>query len=224
MAYSLEIKSQAKKLRRQGYSVKEISRKLKITQSTSSVWVRNEKVSQKGKARLRERRLFGQYQASQTWKKKRKLEQNENKKFANKLICKIDLQPKEVKQLLCAILYWCEGSKTGNTLKFSNSDPNMTRAFLKLLLAGFKIEKPKLRILLHLHEYHDKQKQTKFWSNITDIPPGQFYPPYVKPHTGKRKKEYYPGCAVIHYGNVKILRKLKSLYNAFQQEINRAVG
>lgn len=224
MAYSLEIKSFAKKLRRQGHSVKEISRELKISQSTSSLWVRNEKVSPKGKSRLRQRRIFGQYLASQTWKKKRQLEQNENKKFAGKLIHKIDFRSKQIKQLLCAILYWCEGSKTGGTLKFSNSDPNMINAFLKLLRAGFEIDESKLRMILHLHGYHDKHKQTKFWSNIADIAPDQFYPPYVKPHTGKRKKEDYPGCAVIHYGSVKTLRRIKSLYNAFQQEIDRVVG
>lgn len=224
MAYPLEIKLLAKTLRRRGYSVKEISRKLKITQSTSSLWVRNEKVSPKGKSRLRQRRIFGQYMASQTWKKKRKLEQKENKKFAGKLIHKIDFRSKAIKQLLCAILYWCEGSKTGGTLKFSNSDPNMIHAFLKLLRAGFEIDESKLRMILHLHEYHDKHKQTEFWSGITSIPTNQFYPPYVKPHTGKRKKEGYPGCAVIHYGNVKILRRLKSLYNAFQQKIDRVVG
>ena len=224
MAHSLELKSHAKKLRRKGYSIKEVSRKLKISQSTSSVWIRNEKVSQKGKFRLKERKLLGQYRASQTWKKKRKLEQNENTKFAMELVKKIDFQPKEIKQLLCAILYWCEGSKTGNTLKFSNSDPNMVHAFLKLFRTGFKINESKLRMLLHLHEYHNKEKQTKFWSNITNIPSSQFYPPYLKPHTGKRKRESYPGCAVIHYGNVKILRKIKSLYNIFQQNIHRAVG
>lgn len=64
MAHSLELKSHAKKLRRKGYSIKEVSRKLKISQSTSSVWIRNEKVSQKGKFRLKERKLLGQYRAN----------------------------------------------------------------------------------------------------------------------------------------------------------------
>lgn len=224
MSYPLSIKTKAINLRRNGHSIKEIARELKTTQSTASVWLRHIGVTPSGLARLKRRRLLGQYHSSQTWKLKRQIEVNENHRHAKITIGRLPLTSKKFHQLCCALLYWCEGSKTGNTLKFSNSDPNMINAFLKLLRAGFEIDESKLRVILHLHEYHDKHKQTKFWSNTTDIPPDQFYPPYIKPHTGKRKKEYYPGCAVIHYGNVKTLRRLKSLYNAFQQEIDRAVG
>lgn len=62
-----EIKQKAFSLRSKGYSVKEISDKLNIAKSTSSLWVRYIKLNKKAKQRLRERRLLKYYKGSLSW-------------------------------------------------------------------------------------------------------------------------------------------------------------
>jgi orotate phosphoribosyltransferase-like protein len=53
-----ETKEKAIKLRKNGYSLKEISEKLNIAKSTASVWLRNIKLTQKAKKRLKKRKLL----------------------------------------------------------------------------------------------------------------------------------------------------------------------
>jgi len=68
----------------------------------------------------------------------------------------------ENRKLACALLYWCEGEKKGGAVRFTNSDPVMIQTFLNLFRQSFKLDESKFRICLHLHSYHNQQKQKKF--------------------------------------------------------------
>ncbi len=100
-------------------------------------------------------------------------------------------------------------------------DPSLIALFLDLLRKGFKINESKLRILMHLHNYHDEVIQKEFWSIVTNIPFAQFHQSYWKPNTGKRKHAHYPGCIALSYYDAKIAKELKAIYNAF---VLRGVG
>lgn len=87
----------------------------------------------------------------------------------------IDYSP-EIQKLLCAVLFWAEGSKNG-TIKFTNSDPKMISVFLKLFRATFEIDEKKLRAIVHIHEYHNDseiknigQNSQKYLQNNFIIP------------------------------------------------------
>jgi hypothetical protein len=122
----------------------------------------------------------------------------------------------EVSQVFCALLYWAEGAKfTDNRLEFTNSDPDMIRAYLNLLRKGFMIDERKLRVNIHLHHYHEDLEQKRFWSEVTGIPLSQFNKSYIKPHTQKRIRENYPGCVRICYYSADTARKIKALYQEF---------
>jgi hypothetical protein len=109
---------------------------------------------------------------------------------------------KNYQKIICASLFWCEGGKnTKAGIQFTNSDPLLIKAFISLLRSSFKIKEEKFRISLHLHEYHNTERQIKFWSKITNIPANQFIKPYKKPNTKKRIKENYPGCVNLRYYN-----------------------
>ena len=109
------------------------------------------------------------------------------------------------------MLYWCEGEKHSPAMRFTNSDPQMLNFFLKLFRSAFKIDESKLRVCLHLHEYHDQRQQKIFWSKITGIPEVQFSKIYLKPNTGLSKKEGYPGCVSLRYFDHKIALELEAL-------------
>jgi hypothetical protein len=93
----------------------------------------------------------------------------------------------------------------------------MISAFLKLLRTGFEIDEDKLRVNIHIHEYHNDSKQKLFWSNVTGIPIKKFNKSYLKPHTKKTIRENYPGCARICYHSGEVAKKIQSLYLEFSK-------
>jgi len=217
----IEIKEKAIKLRIKGYSVKEISEKLHIAKSTSSLWLKNIELNQKAQKRLEKRKLLGYYRGSLTWQKKRTKAEEQRRILALKIIDRIKKDSNHLK-IYCSLLYWCEGGKTEkDSLRFINSDPNLIRTFLTLFRKSFITDPKKFRVLLHLHEYHDEARQKEFWSSLTKIPKNQFLKSFHKPHTAKTIKENYPGCATIYYYDVKLTRELRSLYKTFFEKLIR---
>ena len=122
--------------------------------------------------------------------------------------------------MVAALLFWCEGGKRRlSTLTFINSDPSMIKTFLRALRKGFSLDERKFSITLHLHEYHSMVKQTEFWSVTTGIPGARFTQPYMKPHTGKRKREGYQGCISLNYHDARLARTLSALYHSFAERM-----
>lgn len=217
--YSLKIKEKAVYLREKGYSIKEIAKILKISLSTSSIWLRNLELNKKAIKRLERRKLLGYYKLAKTWDKKRKENNEKNLKFATEIINN-HVFTNDLLIIYAALLFWCEGSKCEpSTLKFTNSDPKLIFTFLQLIRKSSDIQEFKFRVRLHLHDYHDENEQKLFWSKLTNIPLEQFTKVYLKPHTKKRERPDYQGCATIIYNDVNVLRKLKSVFQLFSEKI-----
>lgn len=189
--HKITLKEHAKNLRANGYSYLEISNALNISKSTAHLWTKEIIVRQDGQVRLHQRYLIGQRKSVAVQALKR-VEQFDKIQQEKKLLL-ARYQPEQIdNDILCALIYWCEGAKSKECVKFTNSDPNLIRTFLNLFRKSFPIQEPKLRIIMHLHEYHNESIQKEFWSKLTGIPPIQFYRSYLKPHTGKRKRKDYP--------------------------------
>jgi len=93
-------------------------------------------------------------------------------------------------------------------------------AFVALLRTTFVLDESRFRVCLHLHDYHDPAEEMRFWSELTSIPAQQFLKPYHKPHTQKRIRAGYRGCAQIRYYDVSVARKLLAL----GRRLNKGVG
>ncbi len=218
MAYSIKVKTKAKELRERGFSLKEISEKLNIAKSTASTWLGYIKLGKKAQERLQKRRIFGQYKTQQTKRNHRKKLLLQYHKKASREFSSIKLD-KTLYKLSAALLFWCEGAKTQSCVEFINSDPAMIETFTKLLRSAFDLDESKFRVLMHLHEYHNEQKQKEFWSKITKIHQNQFTKTYYKPHTKKRKRKNYQGCIRISYYDAHIARQLYAWYNVFTERL-----
>lgn len=211
--------SQRKKtirLRQRGYSFREISEIIGISKSTASLWSRKVKLSKKAKKRINNISIKGRKKAVETNKRKREIENKliveKVEKYFSQAVCqKID--PK----LACALLYWCEGGKYDSGVVFINSDPEIIKYFLYTFRKSFDLEEKKFRALVHLHKYHNKEKQLKFWSDITNIPVNQFFKPYFKSNTGKIKRKDYQGCISVRYYNKKISKELILIYKKLSE-------
>jgi hypothetical protein len=212
MSYPQEVKDKAIRLRKKGYSIKEVAKRLKIAQSTSSLWLREVELNENAQKRLRKRKIYGQQKARLIRKRKRLLKEKKYNNWAKKKLSNLNKSLTNL-QILCSLLYWAEGSKfTDNRLEFTNSDENLIKTFLLLLRKAFDINESKLRANIHIHEYHNDDKQKRYWSKITGIPLSQFNKSWRKPNTKRRIRKDYPGCVRICYYNADVARKIKALY------------
>lgn len=88
--------------------------------------------------------------------------------------------------LVSLALYWGEGSKTGNTIAITNSDPDIILLFLGFLRKICQIDEKRLRILIHYHPDQNECQLVTYWSNLTKISESQFYKSTL--HRGNNKK------------------------------------
>lgn len=203
-----EIRGKAVALRKQGHSLSEISERLRISQSTVSLWLRNIALSEEAKRRIHKLSVDGRKKAIETNRKKREAEDRVIlEKVENFFLLG---QRKVDSKIACALLYWGEGTKyEGNkSVSFMNADPEMIRYFLRVFRDAFHLNEKKFRALIHLHEYHNEERQLKFWSTLTNIPLSQFNRSYLKKNTGKSQRTDYPGCISIRYSDNKIYKEL----------------
>ncbi len=212
-----EEQIQAKKLRAKGYSLKELHRMLGVSKSTISAWIQDVELSDKAQARLRQNYTNGQLASMETIKEKTRQKNIIADNFAKELFKKVNLSS-ETALLFSVLIYQCEGSKSiKDSVTFTNSDPDLIRSFLFLFRKSFDLDEKKMKILMHLHKYHNEKTQKEFWAKVTGVPKEQFNKSYLKPNSGKYKKEGYQGCIQVRYGDVAIGRKLKAVAKMFME-------
>jgi len=212
-----ELKIQAISLRKHGYSLREISLKLNISKSTVSLWVRSLPLNKFATQRLGNTMVAARAKAIESNRLKKEV-------ISLDIFEKVKKEINSIKRsfvldkIFCSLLFWGEGSKGGSDLRIINSDPNLIRAFLILLRASFDLDENKFRAVLHLHQYHNIKKQKKYWSEITGLPTKSFSI-YLKPNTGKNKKNDYPGCISLRYYDYKVALELKDYYKLFSESL-----
>ncbi len=219
MIHSIDIKNKAIKLRKAGYSLFEISQKLKVSKSTASIWLRKVNLGLAAQKRLSNRILLSSKKGLQSIQNKRNLVKVEIEKSVMLLQTQIKIH-KNIKKLLCAMLFWAEGEKKSlSSVVFINSDPIMISTFLKLFRTSFNLDEKKFRILVHVHEYHNDKLIKKYWSKLTQIPISQFYRSYLKANTKKRIRQNYKGTISVRYYDYKIALELSMIYNRFARSL-----
>ncbi len=215
MSHSKEKVEEVKVLRRNGESLISISLITGIAKSTASAWCRNVDLPDEIKLKMHDRWESGFKKGIEVMRIKRENQQEARVKEAIEVVENLKIKKnKPLFKLIAALLFWCEGGKRQlEELRLTNSDPALVKAFLFCLRNGFGIDESKLRICMHLHEYHDELKQKTFWSNMTKVPMNQFHKSYLKEHSGIRKRTNYQGCITLHYFEAALARKIDALYH-----------
>ncbi len=198
-------REEALKLRKEGHSLGEISKKLGVSKSTASLWTKDVELTLNGKLRVEERRKLNMDKGHNILRQMKLERLLKAEKAAEKIISKIKDTP-DINICILSMIYQCEGVKDGRTVCFVNSDPTMVKVFIRLLRKSFTIDENKLRALVHLHDYHNEIKMINFWSDITDIPGDRFYKSFKKQSNHLYKKENYMGCIHIYYHDAHVTR------------------
>ena len=215
MKRKVKEKLRAIKLREQGFSLNEILKEIDASKSSVSGWVRNVPLSNNARKRLLTKIRLGQLISAEN---KRKQTEGILNKYSQEAILEIKSRnlDKIAAKIFCSLLYWCEGGKNHfYGVNFTNSDPRLVKTFLFLLRKSFDLNEKRFSPCVHLHKYHNIKSQLSFWSKVTNIPQSQFIKPFIKPNTGKRIRNNYPGCIAIRYHSNDLARRLLMTAEAF---------
>ena len=195
-------KNSAMELRARGMSYSEIQRIIPVPKSTLSMWLRKIEFSEIHKFRLKKKRLQAGLAATEKRKKERRQEIFEIRRSAAQDIKQITKRELWLSGLL---LYWsCSPMRKTNEyregVRFSNSNPDLVKFFLKWLIEIGSIERNDIVFDIFISEA-DRQRKSFIisnWMRITDFPL-EFFPRiyYLKNKSGRKKYPRFSGFGLL---------------------------
>ena len=191
-------RTEARVLRRRGYSLGALSHRLDISKSTASLWTKGVALSPVGLSRVERTREENMLKAGEVLHAKKIERIAISHKAATDEFGMLE-RTRHLDLSILAMIYQCEGSKSDRCVRFTNSDPDLVRMFLTTFRSAFTIDEERLRIRIHVHDYHDDGEMKTFWSSVTGIPLSGFYESFQKASEHRYKKEGYKGCVHISY-------------------------
>lgn len=213
MSYAgkLELKLKARELRKKGLSVKEIQKRLKVSRSSVSLWVRDVKLTKKQLEKLYLNKKTGSLKGSiiAAMNKVRAREElvkklmREGKKEMGRI-------SRRNRFITGVALYFAEGEKSSEHVGFSNSDPRAIKFMADWFREFCKIPEEKFRCSLYIHDNLDEKKAKRFWSELTKISLAQFRKSYIvknNPHRLRKVKHIY-GVLRVGANDVNLHRKM----------------
>lgn len=206
-------RDKALELRKIGYSLGEISKGLNISKSTASLWTKDVILDVKAKERIEMKAKASRSKGHDTLRKKKMDRLILAEKEAKRLLGNIKID-KNTAVVALSMMYRCEGLKKDNGIAFTNSDPDLVKAFIRMLKEVFEIDEKRFQVCLHLHDYHDKVELLDFWSNTINLPVGQFSI-FMKKSDHKYSHKGYKGCARISYFDSRLSRIIISFAKNF---------
>lgn len=218
--YPEELREAARQLRREGYSLNEISAKLGPPKNTLTLWVRGIELTPEQRQRLHERE-------AEATGRNRALAMMAHREAR---LARIDAAHKQAETMLqtvddltltnhiaAAMLYLAEGAKAEAAFAFGNSNPHIIRYWMYLLRSSFTLDESKFRIQVMCRADQDEAELRHYWMDLTGIPR------CIKSHVDARtqgkatKRLNYKGVCLIHYYDVSIRRYLDALAHGLME-------
>ncbi len=204
MKYEERLKAVA--LRKSGKSYGEIKKVVSVSKATLSLWLRDIEINQKNQKKLLVGREKSRYFAGLAKKedrieRTRKIVEMAEKEFSSLLKDKL---------FLCGLLlYWAEGDKKQERVKFANSDKSMIKLMMRWFREICHVPESKFRVALHIHSLHMSSDVVEYWSKITGIKREQFNKVYIKKTTLKNKRvPLYEGTCSIIVNSKELFRRI----------------
>jgi len=207
----LKLRLKSREFRKKGLSIKEIQKRLGVSRSSVSLWVRDIKLSKKQFEKLylnkRTGALKGSVVAAINKVKKREELTQRLAKEGMKEVGKLSRRDKFV---IGIAMYFAEGDKTDKYVGFSNSNHQSIKFMMDWLREFCKVPEAKFRGSLYLHDNLNEKKAKRFWSKLTKIPLSQFTKTYIvknDPYRLRKTKHPY-GVFRIRVSDVNLHRKI----------------
>jgi AcrR family transcriptional regulator len=160
----------ARRIRREeGAPINEIARRLGVSKSSVSLWVRDIELTDAQREALLERNpAFNRQYSGWT----RLAERRRAERLAYQEDGRRRARDREPGFVAGCRLYWAEGFKERNQLQFSNSDPAMARFFVDFLKRHFGLTGGEIRITCHLYADHlgEQSAIEEYWLDALGLP------------------------------------------------------
>jgi len=184
-------KSKAELLRRRGMSIKDIARKVGVSQSTASRWCSDIILSADQRSTLEKKRKEAGTKALAPWiDRNRELKKKDIEKQRNQGQRDIRQITKRDLYMLGLGLYWGEGYKRGSQeWGFTNSDSDMIRVILAWLHTYYDVPIDRIiaRLTINLRYKDQTERLMHMWSHETNIPLSQFgKPTFIRGYNGSK--------------------------------------
>ena len=195
----VQMNSQAIELRRQGYSYSDISKKLKVSKTSISNWVRNVRLTENEKNNLENslkmKRQRSRMQASISIKAKKVFKERVAYDNAEKDFKKFISDPFFT---LGLGLYWQHGLKRGNYFQFTSSELNSIRIMIAWIEKYINFHKSKAKYRLFTHFSQKEKENEDYWAQIIGVSRDLFLKTiYSRAISRKDDREYKGSIAVI---------------------------
>jgi transcriptional regulator with XRE-family HTH domain len=160
-------RERARELRASGLSVREVAKLAGVSQSAASVWVRDIPITPAQRRALDERgeqaRALARARKATNARDVRRAYQDEGRHLARE---------RDASYAVGCMLYWAEGSKRRNTLKITNSDPELLAFFADFLRREFNVPPRKMRLHCNLFADHlERQSEIEdYWLAQLGLP------------------------------------------------------
>lgn len=209
-------KEMARALRREGFSVKEICEKVKVSLGSVSVWVRDIELTEDQKIKLEAKNpVFNRACKGAKSQKDNSLIKRESYQKEGRDLAK----NKDHNFIAGCMLYWAEGDKSRNVVGLSNTDENMLRFFVDFLKNNFGVTENEFSI--YVHWYSDSHLSLneiqEYWLKKLDLPSScirKFQLDNVSKYSQKKKKNRHPfGTCHVKVGRTDVVQKI---YGAIQ--------
>lgn len=214
MAKSKE-RIEAKKLRQEGKSIKEIAKLMKVSVGSVSGWCKDIQLTSDQIEQLQKRRTDPFYGKKLEYflRKKKEFEQ---KVLALKQegIKEIGLLSKKEIFLIGVALYWAEGFKKDHQIGFANIDVRMIRFFLFWLKANFQVTDEDLIVRVTANESYRGSigELEEYWARELNLSRNQFSKPFFQKTQWKKQyenpKQYHGVLRIKVRKSVNFLRKM----------------
>jgi len=203
--------------RDEGAPIKEIARRVGVAPSSVSRWVRDIRLTPAQEQELLRRnpaynrQLSGTAKQAANRREERIAYQDDGRRLA--------LQGEGCHVAGC-MLYWAEGEKDRNAVRFSNSDPEMVRFFVSFLKTYFDLRDDEIRITCYLFADHvQRQREIEhFWLEIAQLSTQSLCKSYVNVYSKYSQKKR---VNKLPYGTVRVTvtrtRVIQSIYGAIQE-------
>jgi transcriptional regulator with XRE-family HTH domain len=164
-------RQEARRLRREeGLSVREIQRRLRVSKSSVSLWVRDVPLTPDQLERLRQNngkhpaQVRGARRNAELGRSRRRAYQAEGRALARR---------GDPFHAAGAMLYWAEGDKGNkNSARIANSDPEVLRLFVRFLQTYFGVNGDRIRVTCNLFADHIERQRAieQFWLDTLELP------------------------------------------------------
>jgi hypothetical protein len=209
-------REEARRLRRLGWSVREIERHLKVSRSSVSLWVRDVPLTDAQIAELHRRsatspgQLAGSAANAALALTRRRAYQSQGRSLASSA---------ELLHVIGCMLYWAEGDKTRGSVRLANSDPALLRVFCRFLreCCGAPIERLSITCNLFADHVGRQREIEDFWLTTLDLPRTCLRRSLVNVYSKysqkkRRNKLPYGTCKIVYHDT----RTMQSIYGAIQ--------